>query len=135
MRWGRLDLSERILTRQLGRRCKSGTWEMWESDGGCSNTPLYIVQGLASEAVLEQWRFSSGTAVGKVWLAKAWPALDGTANATQEQRAACNCSGLLPPSGGDGGLPKGHIYVTPPLHRPYFTVHVCMKDRESSCDN
>ena len=42
MRWGRTDLSEEILTRQLGRRCASGTWEMWESDKGCVNTPLYL---------------------------------------------------------------------------------------------
>eukprot|EP01052_Picozoa_sp_SAG31_P011322 SAG31_NODE_638_length_13329_cov_13.538095_17_plen_903_part_00 len=113
MRWGRLDLSEQILTRQLTRRCKSGTWEMWENDSPCENTPLYIVQGLASQAVLEQYRFLSSAGAKRAWLVKSWPSLDGTANATQQQRKSCtDCAGLLPKSGGDGGLPShAHIFV------------------------
>ena len=40
-------------------------------------------------------------------------ALDGTANATQAQRQLCGagCAGLMPVSGGDGGLPRGRIFV------------------------
>lgn len=94
MRWGRGDLSQEILTRQLGRRCDEGhgTWEMWEIDGtndcGKANvTPLFIVQGLASNALLDQWKFSAaGSNAAKAWLNKIWPALDGTAKATQAQR-------------------------------------------------
>ena len=42
MRWGRLDISEQILTRQLGRRCAGGTGK---NDCGKDNvTPLFIVQ-------------------------------------------------------------------------------------------
>lgn len=78
----------------------------------CRLTPPWVLKGLASEAILEQYRFSAASPDGKAWLAKAWPALDGTANATQMQRLQCvNCSGLLPKSGGDGGLPTGHIFV------------------------
>ena len=119
MRWGRLDISEQILTRQLGRRCAdgTGTWEMWEIDGkndcGKDNvTPLFIVQGLASQAVLDQGKYAGGSA-GRAWLGKAAAALDGTANATQAQRQLCGagCAGLMPVSGGDGGLPSGRIFV------------------------
>lgn len=145
MRWGRSDLSQAILTRQLGRRCAQvgatsnplsspwpvaqstlllswlllmyaytrgnaqghGTWEMWEIDGkddcGRDNvTPLFIVQGLASNALTDQWRFMpAGSTAAREWLDKIWPALDGTANATQGQRELCGeaCAGLLPDSG------------------------------------
>ena len=65
-----------------------------------------VVQGLASNALLDQWKFSQvGSAAANEWLQKIWPALDGTANATQGQRELCGvgCVGLLPVSGGDGG--------------------------------
>eukprot|EP01043_Picozoa_sp_COSAG02_P045399 COSAG02_NODE_4145_length_5717_cov_40.762193_6_plen_81_part_00 len=65
-------------------------------------TPLFIVQGLASNALLDQWKFmQAGSVVAKSWLEKVWPALDGTANATQGQRELCGegCAGLLPESG------------------------------------
>jgi hypothetical protein len=65
-----------------------------------------VVQGLASNALLDQWKFSPvGSAAANEWLQKIWPALDGTANATQGQRELCGvgCVGLLPVSGGDGG--------------------------------
>ena len=110
MRWGRADLSAEILGRQLGRRCPDGTWQMWETDPVASTqptTPLYIVQGLASEAVYEQFRFTKNMS----WLATAYPALAGTANATVALRKRCACAGLMPKSGGDGGLPVGHVFV------------------------
>lgn len=84
---------------------------MWESDNGCANTPLYIVQGLASEAIMSQFKFTADAGKREQWLKQAWPALDGTANATQQQRQDCDCAGLLPRSGGDGGLPTGHVFV------------------------
>jgi hypothetical protein len=104
---GMLNLSRAVLERQLSQRCTNGMWQMWETPSPPSNPGLYIVQGLASTAIYNHYL----TTRDPEWLATAWPAINGTAFATVASRAACNCAGLMPVGGGDGGIATGHVYV------------------------
>ena len=71
--------------------------------------PFSHLQGLASGAIYDHYLQSRD----QTWLNTAFPALNGTAWATEAARASCNaaCAGLMPVGGGDGGLPNGHVYV------------------------
>jgi hypothetical protein len=65
----------------------------------------FIVQGLASAALMNQYLFTHD--VG--FLQRAWSSLNTTAFATKAARASCACGGLMPAAGGDGGLPDNHV--------------------------
>ena len=87
---------------------------MWDVDPAPNSPNLFIVQGLASAAVYEHALYPvnhSAITPDVDWLQTASPSLYRTAMATKAARATCDCDGLMPKAGGDGGLPTGHIFV------------------------